>query len=84
MQRHSLLGGYPGYDALLPIFYEFSKTNPDNYVKTDRTSERFFGRKLDLAKSKGDGLRRARCCCSFKDPSTHTFAATVRRLESIT
>jgi hypothetical protein len=42
MQRYSLLRGYPGHDALLPIFTIFQKKNPDIYVETDRTSERFF------------------------------------------
>jgi hypothetical protein len=40
----------------------------------------FFDGKLDLVRSKGDGLRGAICCCSFKAPSTYAFAATVRRL----
>jgi hypothetical protein len=55
-----------------------------NYVETDRTSERFFGRKLDLAGSKGDHLRGARCCCSFKAPRTYASMAMVRRLASTT
>jgi hypothetical protein len=63
-------------------FFDFSK-KPDNYVVTDRTNERFFDKKDDLARSKGDGLRRAKCCYSFKAPSTYTSAATVRRLAGI-
>jgi hypothetical protein len=41
VQRHSLLGGYQGHDALL-IFYEIFQKNPDNCVETDHTSGRFF------------------------------------------
>jgi hypothetical protein len=41
MQRRSLLGAYPGHDAVPPFFMIFSK-NPDNNVETDRTSERCF------------------------------------------
>jgi hypothetical protein len=41
VQRRSLLGGYPGHDALPYFLRKFSKT-PDNYVETDCTSERFF------------------------------------------
>jgi hypothetical protein len=41
MQRCSLLGGYPGHDALPPFFTIFSK-NLDNRVEIDRTSKRFF------------------------------------------
>jgi hypothetical protein len=41
VQRRSLLGGYPGHDALLLFFCDFSK-NYDNSVATDCTSERFF------------------------------------------
>jgi hypothetical protein len=47
-------------------------------------SKRFFARKLDLARSKGDGPRVAICCCSSKAPSTYTSAATVLRLASTT
>jgi hypothetical protein len=63
-------------------FYNFSKKNLDIYVVTDRMSERFFGGRLDLARSKDDGLRRVRRCCSFKVPSTYASAATMRRLAS--
>jgi hypothetical protein len=63
------------------LFYHFSK-NPDNCVETDRTSKRFFGRKLDLARSKDNGLRGVRHYCSFKAPSTYASAAMVRRLAS--
>jgi hypothetical protein len=43
--------------CLVPsVFYDFSK-NPDNCVENDRTSERFFGRKPDLARSKGATAR---------------------------
>jgi hypothetical protein len=79
VQRRSLLGGYPRHDALPPFLLNFSK-NPDKCVETDRTSERFFGRKLDLAKSKGGGLRGERGCCSFKAPSAHASTAMARRL----
>jgi hypothetical protein len=41
VQKRSLLGGYPGHDALL-AFYENFQKNPDNLVETDRTGERFF------------------------------------------
>jgi hypothetical protein len=76
----SPLGGYLGHDALLPFFTTSQKKSLDIYVVTDHTSERFFGGRLDLARSKGDGMCGARCCCSFKVPSTYTYAATVRRL----
>jgi hypothetical protein len=56
--------------------------NPDIYVVTNRTSKRFFDGKLDLARSKDDGLRRARRCCSFKVPSTYATVTMVRRLAS--
>jgi hypothetical protein len=58
------------------IFHDFFKKYLDYCVETDRTSERFFGRKPDLVRSKGDGLRGVRRCCSFKDPSTYASAAT--------
>jgi hypothetical protein len=41
VQICSLLGGYPGHDALPHFFTIFSK-NPDNRVETDRTSGRVF------------------------------------------
>jgi hypothetical protein len=61
-------------------FYDFSKKSLNIYVVTDHTSERFFGRMLDLARSKDDGLCGARCCCSFKVPSTYASASSVQRL----
>jgi hypothetical protein len=64
-------------------FTTFQKRNPDIYVVTNRMSERFFGRRLDLARSKDDGLRGARYCCSFKVPSTYASVAMVRRLAGI-
>jgi hypothetical protein len=44
LQRCSLLGGYPGHNALL-IFYENFQENPDNCVETNRMGERFFDEK---------------------------------------
>jgi hypothetical protein len=41
MQRRSLLGGYPGHDALLPFLMIFSK-NPDNRVKAIARAKGFF------------------------------------------
>jgi hypothetical protein len=43
-QRRSLLGGYQAHDALMPSsFFEiFQKKKSDNFVETNRTSERFF------------------------------------------
>jgi hypothetical protein len=47
----------------------------------DQSHERkVFWRKLDLEKSKDDGLRGVRGCYSFKAPSAHASAATARRL----
>jgi hypothetical protein len=84
VQKRSLVRGYPGHDALLLFLRFFKKKNSDNDVLTDRTSEMFFDGKLDHARSKDDGLRGARCCCSLKVPSTYAFMATVRRLASTT
>jgi hypothetical protein len=63
-------------------FYDSFEKNPDNCVETDRTSERFFGWKLDLVRNKSDGLRGVRHCHSFRAPSTYTSVATVRKLAS--
>jgi hypothetical protein len=65
-----------------PSVFTIFQKNPDNCVETDRTSERFFGRKLDLVRSKGDGLHGVRRYCSFKVPSAYASAATARRLAS--
>jgi hypothetical protein len=63
------------------FFRNFSK-NSDNFVETNRTSERFFKRELKLSKGKNDGLRGMASRYSFKAPSANTSAATTRRLAS--
>jgi hypothetical protein len=75
--------GYPGHDALL-LFFRLFKKHPDIYVVTDRTSERFFGGRLDLARSKDDGLCGAKRCYLFKVPSNYASTAMVRRLAGTT
>jgi hypothetical protein len=77
VQKRPLLGGYPRHDALLPVLRFFKKTL-DNYDVTDRMSKRSFDGKLDLVRSKDDDLHGARCCYSFKVPSTYAFAAMER------
>jgi hypothetical protein len=67
--------------SCLLVFLKFFK-NPDNFVKTNRTSEKFFKRKLELTKGKDDGLRGMTSRYSFKAPSANTSAATARRLAS--
>jgi hypothetical protein len=64
--------------------FQFSvlKTKTDSYVMTNRTCERFFGGRLNLARSKDDGPRGARYCCSFNAPSTYASMVTARRLVS--
>jgi hypothetical protein len=79
VQRRSLLGGYPGHDALHPSFYDFLK-NPDNRVETDRTSERFFdgnpiSRKVKTTACVGRGA-----AVRSKAPSAYASAATAQRL----
>jgi hypothetical protein len=64
------------------FFEVFSKKNSDNFVETDRTSEKFFERKLELAKGKDDGLHGITSRCSFKVPSANVSAAMARRLAS--
>jgi hypothetical protein len=83
-QTRSLLGGYQGHDALVPprFFRNFSKKNSDNFVETNRTSEKVFKRKLELTKGKDDDLRGITSHCSFKVPSANASAAMARRLAS--
>jgi hypothetical protein len=64
------------------FFKVFSKIFFDNFVETDRTSEKFFERKLELAKGKDGGLHGIMSHCSFKVPSANASAATTRRLAS--
>jgi hypothetical protein len=66
--------------SCLLIFFEIFQKNSDNFVEANRTSERFFKRKLKLAKGKGDGLRGMVSRYSFKAPSANASAATSRRL----
>jgi hypothetical protein len=68
----------------MPSFrFSIFKTKPiDNYVITDHTREKFFGRTLRLAKGEDGNLHGAWRCCSLKAPSTYASAATVRRLAS--
>jgi hypothetical protein len=52
-----------------PHFFDFfSKKNSDNFVETNRTSEKFFGGNSDSS------------CFSFKAPSANAPAAMTRRL----
>jgi hypothetical protein len=67
--------------SCLLVFSEFFK-NSDNFVETNRTSEKFFKRKLELAKGKDDGLRGMTSRYSFKAPSANASSATARRLAS--
>jgi hypothetical protein len=68
--------------SCLLVFSKFFKKNPDNFVETDRTSEKIFKRKLELVKGKDDGLRGMVSRYSFKAPSANASAATTRRLAS--
>jgi hypothetical protein len=60
----------------------FQKKVFDNFVQTDRASEKFFERKLELAKGKDGGLHGITSRCLFKVPSANASAATTRRLVS--
>jgi hypothetical protein len=62
--------------SCLLVFSKFFKKKSDNFVETNRTSERFFKRKLELAKGKDDGLRGMASRYSFKAPSANASAAT--------
>jgi hypothetical protein len=66
----------------LLVFFDFFFKNSDNFVETNRTSEKFFKRKLELAKGKDDDLRGMTSRYSFKAPSSNASAATTRRLAS--
>jgi hypothetical protein len=79
--ERSPLGGYLGHDALL-LFLRFFSKKIYIYVITDPTGERCFGGRLDLMRSKDDGLCGARCCCLFKVPSAYASVATTPRLAS--
>jgi hypothetical protein len=70
------------YVHMSPRFLKFFKKNSDNFVENDRTSEKFFKRKLELAKGKDDDLHGMTSLCSFKAPSANAPAATTRRLAS--
>jgi hypothetical protein len=66
----------------LLVFSKFFQKNSDDFVETDHTSEKFFKRKLELAKGKDDGLHGMTSCCSFKAPSANASAAMAQRLAS--
>jgi hypothetical protein len=63
-------------------FYDFFKENLNIRVVTDHTGKRVFGGRLNLMRSKDDGMCGARRCCSFQVPSAYAFAAMVRRFAS--
>jgi hypothetical protein len=65
-----------------PRFSKFFQKNYDNFVDTDRTSKKFFERKLELAKGKDDGFHGITSHYSFKVSSAHASAAMTRRLVS--
>jgi hypothetical protein len=65
-------------------FSQVFEIKSDIYVITDCTGERFFGRRLDLMRSKDDGLRGAQRYYSFDVPSAYASTAMVRRLASTT
>ena len=66
---------------VLSIFSKFFK-NSDNFVETDRTSEKFFGGNSNSGKVKMTVCMRWRVAYSFKAPSANAPAATARRLAS--
>jgi hypothetical protein len=63
------------------FFSNFFKKIPTN-LSRPIAQEKFFKRKLELAKGKDDGLHGMTSCCSFKVPSANASAAMARRLAS--
>jgi hypothetical protein len=63
------------------FFQNFSK-NSDNFVETDRTSEKFFDANSNSKKAKMTVCLRWRVAYSFKAPSANAPTATAQRLPS--
>jgi hypothetical protein len=64
------------------FFRIFFKKNSDNFVETDRTSEKFFDGSSNSRRAKMTACVRWRVAYSFKAPSANAPAATARRLAS--
>jgi hypothetical protein len=63
-------------------FFRIFSTNSDNFVETDRTSEKFFYGNSNSRKVKMTVCMRCRVTYSFKAPSANAPTATARRLAS--
>jgi hypothetical protein len=57
-------------------FFEFFQKNSDNFIETNRTSEKFFDGNSNSKKSKMTVCMRWRVAYSFKAPSANAPAAT--------
>jgi hypothetical protein len=71
----------PQCPRVLNISQKFSKKS-DNFVETDRASEKFFDGNSNSGKAKMTVCMRWRVAYSFKAPRANAPAATARRLAS--
>jgi hypothetical protein len=65
-----------------PHFFQNFSNSSENFVETNRMSERFYGGSSILQKSKDDMLHGMKSCYLFKAPSSNAPAAMARRLAS--